>query len=94
MDVLVEPVDGSELERLVTVLLNMTALVSRVIEASMAAGGDGPEIVDRVAAQLASSLAFVAEHHTDVELRGAVQILIEATLSTAEDLDVGDAFGP
>ncbi len=92
MDVLVEPLDGSELERLVTVLLNLTALVSRVIESSIEEGGDGLEIIDRAAAKLASSFAFVAEHHTDAELRVAVQILIEATLSTAEDLDAGDAF--
>jgi len=86
MDIMVEPVDGTELERLVTVLLNLTGLVGLVIDRSALEGGTEVDVIGRVADRVHSSLAVVAEHHDDEDLRLVVQILLEGAVLTGEDL--------
>ena len=65
----VEPIDGPELDRLITALLNATGTVHQLIEDEQRDGyTDGLEIIDRVAMRLRTVLAIFAEHHGDEEL--------------------------
>jgi len=94
MGICVEPVDGPELERLVTALLNATGAVSQVIDRQVAAGHGGLAVIDRSAGRLRAILAVVAEHHGDEELRVITEFLAIATMLIAAEEGFADVFGP
>lgn len=89
----VEPLDGSELDRLITALLNATGTVSRLIEEEGADPAlDGLEIIGRCADRLKAGLAQFAEHHDDEELSFVTGFLAFSALLVAEDGGFSDAF--
>ncbi len=96
MAVQVEPIDGPELDRLITALLNVTGTVHQVIVAEGGEPGvptdDGLEIIDRSALRLRSILALVAEHHDDEELAGVTGFLALVSILIAEDGGFEDVF--
>jgi hypothetical protein len=93
MRIRVEPEDGTDLDRLITALLNATGVVHRAIEATERGGSaDGSEIVSRVAERLRGSLTLLAELRSDADLALATEVLAEATLLAAEDLGLSGAF--
>ena len=94
MAIAVEPRDGHELDRLITVLLNVTGVVHRMVEeAKEPAHGDGVEVIGRVAGRLRAPLAFLAEHHRDEDLALVTGILAEAALLAAKDAGLDASFG-
>ncbi|MFL5844931.1 MAG: hypothetical protein ACJ762_09585 [Solirubrobacteraceae bacterium] len=92
MSVPVEPVDGTDLERLVTVLLNVTGCVRTMIEAELDAGVEGLAVIDEVAEAVRQLLAPVAEHHDDDELAAVVDIFAEASLLLAHGIGMDHVF--
>ncbi len=93
MSIPVEPRDGPELDRLITVLLNATGVVKRVIDDSLEhANGDGVEIIGAAAKRLGTALAPLAGHRSDEQLAAAVDLLAEATVIAAADLELSSAF--
>lgn len=93
MYVTVEPLDGSELERLITALLNATGVVHQLIEATeRPPGADGVEVIDLAAERLRACLAFIAEFYGDDELALVTGVLAQATLVAAEDLGLGELY--
>lgn len=93
MSITVEPVDGTDLERLVTALLNATGCFRAMIDAELDAGLTDPlEVIGVVAEGARQLLAPVAEHHADEELAGAVEILAAASLLLALGVGMDDVF--
>jgi hypothetical protein len=96
MAVLVEPVNGPELDRLVTALLNATGTVHYLIAQEGGSPGtpspEGLKIIDRCAARLRSALAVFAELHTDAELAEITEFLAVVSLGVAADGGFGDVF--
>ncbi|MEJ7784216.1 MAG: hypothetical protein WKF96_05380 [Solirubrobacteraceae bacterium] len=92
MTIPVEPLNGSDLERLVTVLLNLTGCVRTMIESELDAGVSGLAVIDQVAYATHQLLAQIAEHHDDAELASAVEILAEASLLLAHGIGMDDVF--
>jgi len=98
MAIVVEPVDGAELERLITALLNATGAVHQVIEEELAARAladgelEGLEVIGSVATRVRAILAVIAEHHGDDELRVVTEFLAVATMLIAEEEGFADAF--
>lgn len=89
----VEPLDGPELDRLITALLNATGCVHQLIEDAKDEGfTDGLEIIGHCASRLRASLAVLAEHHEDDELALVTGLLGYATLLVAQDGDFDDVF--
>ena len=97
MPPLVEPVDGPELDRVITALLNMTGVVHRILDEEI---GDGPpdstglEVIDRAALRLRSMLVLFEEHHSDRELASITEFLALATIMVAEQGGWDDCFYP
>jgi hypothetical protein len=88
MRIVVEPENGTELERLITALLNATGVVHRFIDtAQKRPGVGGLEIVRLVAGRLHRALGPLAELRSDEELSEVTQVLAEATLLAAGDLE-------
>jgi hypothetical protein len=88
MRIVVEPENGTDLERLITALLNVTGVVHRFIETAQSRPGlDGLEIIEAVAQRLHRSLGPLAELRSDEELGEVTQVLAEATLLAAGDLE-------
>jgi len=88
MRIVVEPENGTDLERLITALLNVTGVVHRFIETAQSRPGlDGLEIIGAVAQRLHGSLGPLAELRSDEELAEVTQVLAEATLLAAGDLE-------
>jgi hypothetical protein len=80
----VEPRDGHELDRLITVLLNATGVVHRVIEATeRPPEADGEAVIGLLAEWLHGALAVLAEHRDEKELRTVTEVLAEATVLVA-----------
>jgi len=94
MAILVEPLEGAELDRLITALLNATGAVHQVIERELGDGGEGLEVIGRSAERLRAILAVVAEHHGDPELRVITEFLAIATMLIAEEEGFADEFRP
>lgn len=97
MPPVVEPIDGPELHRVVTALLNLTGVVHRVVDDEIVSGPlgvDGIEVIGRAAARLRSMLVLFEEHHTDSELAGITEFLAIATMLVAEQGGWDDAFYP
>jgi hypothetical protein len=92
MYVRVEPVDGREIERLITALLNATGVVSRLIEAVQDDGVEGLDVISVVAARLDQAFGLITEHRDDEELAYVTGFLAEATMLAAEELGIADAF--
>lgn len=93
MSFAVEPIDGPELDRLITALLNATGAVHQLIEQAQLDGfTDGLEIIGDCASRLRSSLAVFAEHHGDDELAVVTEFLAVATLLVAQDGEFDDVF--
>lgn len=90
----VEPLDGSELDRLITVLLNATGVVYRAIEATEDPDGSGEQIVGAVAKRMSGALAPFVEHYTDDELAELTGALAHITLLFADDLGLEAPFEP
>jgi len=87
MRIVVEPENGTELERLITALLNATGVVHGFIETAQRREGSGLEIVAAVAARLHGALGPLTEQRSDEELHEVTQLLAEATLMAAADLE-------
>jgi hypothetical protein len=88
MHVVVEPENGTELERLITALLNANGVVHRFIETAQKRPGiGGLEIIALVAKRLHGALAPLAEQRSDEDLREVTQVLAEAALLAAGDLE-------
>jgi hypothetical protein len=92
MAILVEPLEGAELDRLITALLNATGAVHQVVEVELAGGGEGLEVIGRSAGRLRAILAVIAEHHGDDELRVITEFLAIATMLIAEEEGFADDF--
>ena len=92
MGICVEPVDGPELDRLVTALLNATGAVHQIIEGELAGGREGLAVIDRSAGRLRAILAVVAEHHGDDELRVITEFLAIATMLIAGEEGFAGVF--
>ena len=87
MTIQVEPLAGSDLDRLITALLNVTGVVHQTMEATDApADADGVAFIGLVAQRLRRPLSLLAEMHSDAELGLATQVLAQATLLAAADL--------
>jgi len=91
---IVEPLDGAELDRLITALLNATGAVHQVIEAELRDGMklDGLAVIGRSADRLRAALAVIAEHHDDGELAVITEFLAIATMLIAEEEGFADDF--
>jgi hypothetical protein len=92
MAIYVEPLEGAELDRLITALLNATGAVRQVIDRGMDDGCEGVEVIGRSAERLRAILAVVAEHHGDEELAVITEFLAIATMLIAEEEGFADTF--
>jgi hypothetical protein len=89
----VEPLDGSELDRLITSLLNATGAVSRLIESESSDPDlDGLEIIGRCAERIKATLWEFAEHHDDEELSFVTGFLAFSAIVLAEEGGFSDVF--
>lgn len=92
MNIHVEPCGGSDLERLITALMNATGCVHSMIEAELDVGTEGVEVITQISYALRQLLAPLAEHHEDAELALAVEIVAKATLLLAHGIGSDDVF--
>ncbi|MCC6792999.1 MAG: hypothetical protein IT336_15025 [Thermomicrobiales bacterium] len=93
--VIIEPVDGTELKRLITALLNATGVVHRLFEqVEIEDGAVGEEIIARCAERLKASLSFLVEHFSDDDLLPVTCCLGIIAVLAAEDGGFDDAFRP
>ena len=92
MAIFVEPLEGAELDRLITALLNATGAVRQVIDREIDDGREGVEVISRSAERLRAILAVVAEHHGDEELAVITEFLAIATMLIAEEEGFADTF--
>jgi hypothetical protein len=93
MRIRVEPEEGSDLDRLITALLNATGVVHRAIHSvDRRELSDPTQLMDLVAQRLRSSLTLLSELRADEDLSLTTQVLAEATLLAAEELGVAEAF--
>jgi hypothetical protein len=92
MAIYVEPLEGAELDRLITALLNATGAVRQIIDRGIDDGCEGVEVIGRSAERLRAILAVVAEHHGDEELAVITEFLAIATMLIAEEEGFADTF--
>jgi hypothetical protein len=93
MGPIVEPLEGPELDRLITALLNATGSVHMLIEEEQRSPFlDGVEVIDRSATRLRSTLAIFAEHHDDEELASITEFLALTTMLIAQENGFDDIF--
>ena len=92
MAIFVEPLEGAELDRLITALPNATGAVRQVIDCEIGDGHEGVEVISRSAERLRAILAVVAEHHGDDELAVITEFLAIATMLIAEEEGFADSF--
>ena len=92
MAIYVEPLEGAELDRLITALMNATGAVRQVIDRGMDDGCEGVEVIGRSAERLRAILAVVAEHHGDEELAVITEFLAIVTMLIAEEEGFADTF--
>ncbi|MEZ5155490.1 MAG: hypothetical protein R2718_05205 [Solirubrobacterales bacterium] len=94
MAIIVEPLEGAELDRLITAMLNVTGAVHQLIETQLAADltDDGLAVIGRVAERMRRILAVVAEHQADEELATITAFLAIATMLIAEEEGFADEF--
>jgi hypothetical protein len=77
---------ASELDRLITALLNATGVVGRVIETTDRREAVGVDVIGLVVERLRAVLAVLAEHRRDEDLALVAEVLAETTLLVADDL--------
>ena len=95
MNITVEPVDGPELDRLITAVISAGGVVARIIDSvGEPPGADGVEIIGMVADRMRESLFLMEEHRSDEELALVTEVLAELTLLVAGDLGLGAIFVP
>lgn len=75
----------SELDRLITALLNATGVVGRVIDATDRREAVGVDVIGLVVERLRAVLAVLAEHRGDEDLALVAEVLAETTLLVADD---------
>ena len=92
MAIYVEPLEGAELDRLITALLNATGAVRQVIDREIDDGREGVEVIGRSADRLRAALAVIAEHHDDAEIAVITEFLAIATMLIAEEEGFADTF--
>jgi hypothetical protein len=92
MAIYVEPLEGAELDRLITALLNSTGAVRQVIDREVGDGCDGIEVIGRSAERLLAILAVWPKHHGDEELAVITEFLAIATMLIAEEEGFVDTF--
>jgi hypothetical protein len=92
MAIYVEPLEGAELDRLITALLTATGAVRQIIDRGIDDGCEGVEVIGRSAERLRAILAVVAEHHGDEELAVITEFLAIATMLIAEEEGFADTF--
>lgn len=95
----VEPIDGPEIDRLITALLNVTGALHRIITETPAfeAHGyeaDGPTVIAQAAARTRTLLAQVVEHHDDEELAYMRHFLAVVTVVLADGIGTLHVFRP
>lgn len=92
---LVEPLEGPELDRVITGLLNLTGIVQLVVDDALRAGPAGEhglEAIERAARRLRSMLVLFEEHQSDDELARITDFLAITTLMIAEQGGWDDVF--
>ena len=93
MEITVEPQDGSELDRLITALLNATGVVHQVLERTPRdPDADGVEVIGAVAERLRGPLALAAELYDDAELGLLTHLLAWSTMLVAAELGLAHTF--
>ena len=90
----IEPLDGSELDRLVTALLSATGVVHRAIEATDDPSAGGEKVIGAVAERVSAALAPFAEHYRAHELGELTGAVAHITLLLAADVEVEEYFRP
>jgi hypothetical protein len=91
--VVIEPVDGTELDRLITALLNATGVVHQLIEQVQEEGEvEGVAIISACAERLKASLSFLVEHFSDEDLLPVTCCLGIITVLAAEAGGFDDVF--
>ena len=95
---MVEPLDGPELDRLITALLNATGAVRRVVEEEdreRDPGMSGEEVIGCCAMRLRAILSiFLGEDEEGEELVVVTDFLALATLLIAQEGGFADTFRP
>jgi hypothetical protein len=87
MEIDVDPLDGTELERLITALLTLTGLIHLLVaEAAERFGADPVATMNVVALELRDVLTILPEHHSDADLAHATRIVAEAALIAHAEL--------
>jgi hypothetical protein len=81
----------SELDKLITALLNATGVVYRAIEAT---DDRDCALMPAVANRLRDGLAPFAEHYSDEDMSELAAVLGQITLLLAEDLGLESYFRP
>ena len=91
--VVVEPLDGDELDRFITALVNVTGIVHQLLLAvAEQTGADGVELIDLAAGRLRDIFCVLAEQYGDDELAELTGAIAMATLLVADELGLGDTF--
>jgi hypothetical protein len=91
--VVVEPVDGDDLDRLITALVNVTGVVHQLLmSVERETGAEGVELIDLAADRLHEIFCVIAEQYDDDELAELTGTLALATLLVADELGLGDTF--
>ena len=89
----VEPLEGPELDRLITALLNVTGSVRMVVEEEQRSPFlEGVEVIDRCATRLRATLAVFAEHHDDEQIAPITEFLALTTMLIAQEGGFDDVF--
>ena len=91
----VEPIDGDNLERFITALLNVTGIVHRVVDAAdrrVDEAADGEAVTGAAAEELRSMFACLAEHTSDEDLALVTEVLADATLLGAAELGLSGLY--
>ena len=92
--VVVEPVDGTELERLITALLNATGAVHQILESTeYPPDADGEQVIGVVAERIRRVIACVGEHHDDEELALVTGVVAQIALLVGGDLGLPGPLG-
>jgi hypothetical protein len=93
MEITVEPLDGPELDRLITALLNVTGMVKQVIDTTeQPSDVDGVAFIGLVAARLRDWLLLLTEHRGDEELEFATGLLAEIAVLVGAQAGSGEFF--
>jgi hypothetical protein len=93
----VEPIDGPEIDRLITALLNISGLFHQIIEATpefAADDADGMVIIGQAAERAGRLLAGAEQFYSEADLAQITNFLAIATVVLAHGMGVSDLFRP